>query len=130
MVKTKGSKLSSQQRRKLLKLLTYGKVNGKPTCYQDYKRVLKGELSPEAVMGSSGLQAYKVKPYLKENKLIPVPPKAVTGIDTKADHSKYGGIEEYAHEKTQNLLDAGVERVLGIFRGTKKVMVAEKEKNG
>ncbi|HIQ49309.1 MAG TPA: Uma2 family endonuclease, partial [Aquifex aeolicus] len=132
-----------------------------------------GELPPEAVMGSSGIQAYliillikfllnkldeekfillsnelgflykkgswrnldiaifekeKVKPYLMQDKFIPVAPKVVIEVDTKADLSRYGGIEEYAHEKTQDLLDAGVEKVIWIFTKTKKVMIAEKGK--
>jgi len=170
-VKSKENKLSSQQRRNLLKLLTYEKVNGKPIYYRDYKKVLKGKLPPEAVMGSSGFHAYlimlliklllskideekfiilsnelgflykkgswrnldiaifekeKVKPYLMQDKLIPVAPKVVIEVDTKADLSRYGSFEEYAYEKTQDLLDAGVEKVIWIFTKTKKVMVAEK----
>ena len=165
--------LSEEERKKLLKVLTYEKVRGKPIYYRDYKKVLKGELPPEAVMGSSGLQAYlimllikfllsqldeekfillsnelgflygkgswrnldiaifereRVKPYLMQDKLIPVPPKVVIEIDTKADLSRYGSFEEYVHEKTQDLLDAGVEKVIWIFTKTKKVMVAERGK--
>ncbi len=164
-------KLTKEEKRRLLKALVYEKVNGKPIYYRNYKKVLKGELPPEAVMGSSGLQAYlvmllikfllgeldekkftllfnelgflykkgswrnldiaifereKVKPYLLQDKLIPVAPKVVIEIDTKADLSKYGSMEEYAYEKTQDLLDAGVEKVIWIFTKTKKVMIAEK----
>ena len=174
MVKTAGKKkLSKEEKKKLLKLLTYEKVNGKPIYYRDYKRVLRGEIPPEAVMGSSGIQAYliiliieyllktldlnryillsnevgfkflkgswrnldiaifereKVKPYLTENKLIPVPPLVVIEVDTKADLTKYGSMEEYAYEKTQDLLNAGVERIIWIFTRTKKVMIAERGK--
>jgi len=164
-------KLSKEKRKSLLKVLTYEKVKGKPIYYRDYKKVLKGELPPEAVMGSSGFQAYlimllikfllskvdeekfiilsnnlgflykkgswrnlniaifekeKVKPYLMQDKLIPVAPKVVIKVDTKADLSRYGSLEEYAYEKTQDLLDAGVEKVVWIFTKTKKVMIAEK----
>ena len=173
IVKSQEFKLSSQQRRNLLKLLTYEKVKGKPIYYRDYKKVLKGELPSEAVMGSSGFQAYlimlliklllskideekfiilsselgflykkgswrnldiaifekeKVKPYLMQDELIPVAPKVVIEVDTKADLSRYGSLEEYAYEKTQDLLDAGVEKVVWIFTKTKKVMIAEKSK--
>ena len=169
----KRNKLSKEEKRQLLKILTYEKVNGKPIYYRNYKKVLKGELPPEAVMGSGGLQAYliilllkfllkrlderkyivlsnelgflykkgswrnldialfereKVKPYLLEDKLIPVPPKVVIEIDTKADLSKYCCLEEYVQEKTQDLLDAGVEKVIWIFTKTKKVMIAERNK--
>ncbi|WP_461831632.1 Uma2 family endonuclease, partial [Aquifex sp.] len=169
----KSKKLSKEKRKALLKALIYEKVNGKPIYYRDYRKVLKGELPPEAVMGSSGIQAYliillikfllnkldeekfillsnevgflykkgswrnldiaifekeKVKPYLMQDKFVPVAPKVVIEVDTKADLSRYGGIEEYAHEKTQDLLNAGVEKVKWIFTKTKKVMVAEKGK--
>ena len=165
----KKGKLSKEEKRQLLKILTYEKVNGKPIYYRDYKKVLKGELPPEAVMGSSGLQAYlirllvefllkvldrkkyeilfnelgflykkgswrnldiaifereKVKPYLLKDKLIPVPPKVVIEIDTKADLSKYCCLEDYVYEKTQDLLNSGVEKVIWIFTKTKKVMIA------
>ncbi len=165
---------SKEERKRLLKLLTYEKANGKPIYYRDYRRVLKGELPPEAVMGSSGIQAYlimllikflldqldenrflllsselgflykkgswrnldiaifekeKVKPYLLEDKLIPVAPKVVIEVDTKADLSRYRSFEEYVHEKTQDLLDAGVEKVIWIFTRTKKVMEAERGKD-
>ena len=167
----KSKKLPKEERQKLLKALVYEKVNGKPIYYRGYREVLSGKLPLEAVMGSSGLQAYlimlliefllshlnrkkfvilsnevgflykrnswrnldiaifereKVKPYLLEDKLIPVPPKVVIEVDTKADLSKYCCLEEYAHEKTQDLLNAGVERVIWIFTKTKKVMVATK----
>ncbi len=162
---------SKEEKRGLLKILTYERVRGKPIYYRDYRKVLKGELPPEAVMGSSGLQAFiikvfvefllsvlnkkkyeilfnelgflygkgswrnldiaifekeKVKPYLLQDKLIPVPPKVVIEVDTKADLSRYRSLDEYVHEKTQDLLDAGVEKVIWIFTRTKKVMVAEK----
>ena len=174
MLKTKGKKkLSPEEKKALLKILTYEKVNGKPIYYRNYKKVLKDELPPEAVMGSSGIQAYlvrllvaflfqvldlrkyevlfnevgfrykkgswknlgiaifereKVEPYLFSEKLIPVAPKVVIEVDTKADLSKYGSVEEYAYEKTQDLLDAGVEKVIWIFTRPKKVQIAEKGK--
>jgi len=59
------SRLSSEERRELLKILTYEKVNGKPIYYRDYRKVLKGELPPEAVMGSSELQAVIIAIILK-----------------------------------------------------------------
>ena len=165
---------SKEERRRLLKLLTYEKVNGKPIYYRDYRKVLKGELPPEAVMGSSGIQAFlikvlvefllsildreryeilfnelgflykkgswrnldiaifekeKVKPYLLEDKLISVAPRVVIEVDTKADLSRYRSFEEYVHEKTQDLLDAGVEKVIWIFTRTKRVMKAERGKD-
>ena len=58
--KVEKKKLSKEERKNLLKALTYEKVNGKPIYYRNYEKVLKGELPLEAVMGSSGLQAYLI----------------------------------------------------------------------
>ncbi len=44
-------------RKKLLEVLTYEVVDGKPIYYRGYKEVLKGKKQPEEVMGSSTLQA-------------------------------------------------------------------------
>lgn len=70
----------------------------------------------------------KVKPYLMQNEFIPVVPKVVIKVDTEADLSRYGGVEEYVHEKTQDLLDADVEKVIWIFTKPKKVMITKKGK--
>ncbi len=166
-------KLSKEEKKKLLKILTYEKVRGKPIYYRNYRKVLEGELPPEAVMGSSGLQAYivrlivefllkvldtdeyevlfnelgflyrrgswrnldiaifekeKVKPYLLQNKLIPVAPKVVIEVDAKADLSRYGSFEEYMYEKTQDLLNVGVEKVIWYITKVKKVFIAQKGK--
>ena len=162
--------LSKEEKKKLLKLLTYEKVKGKPIYYKDYKKVLKGELPPEAVMGSSELHAillalivhflveklgknyivaagelsfytssnsirnldiaiYKrdeiKKPQPKYTKKTPL---VVIEIDTKADLSRYSSFEEYMYEKTQELLDAGVKKVIWFITKVKKVMVAEQGK--
>ena len=45
-------------RKKLLEVLTYEVVDGKPIYYCGYKEVLKGRKQPEEVMGSSTLQWY------------------------------------------------------------------------
>lgn len=55
-----------------------------------------------------------------------IPPKLVIEIDTKADLEDYGLVESYAYEKTQELLDSGVEKVIWIFTKPKKVLIAEK----
>ena len=57
-----------------------------------------------------------------------IPPKVVIEVDTKADLRDYASIEDYAFEKTQDLISAGVERVIWIFTKTRKVMIAEKGK--
>ena len=165
------SALSSEERRKLLKVLTYEKVNGKPVYYRDYRKVLKGELPPEAVMGSSELRAviiaiilkylFKTLPddyiiltnelgfiyapksfrsldiavYTKKDLLKPQDkytkktPIVVIEIDTKADLSRYIGLEEYIYEKTQGLLDAGVQKVIWYITKVKKVLVAQRQRD-
>ena len=166
-------KISTPLKSELLEKLTYEMVNGKPIYYRNYERVLKGELPPEAVMGSSGLQAFiislilrylfgvlpkdyvvlsnevgfyikkgtwrnldiaiyereKVKPFLTAEKFIPIPPKVVIEVDTKADLRNYSTFEEYMFEKTQELLDAGVEAVAWYITRVKKVFFAERGKD-
>ncbi len=70
----------------------------------------------------------KVKPYLKENKLIPVAPEVVIEIDTKADLRKFDNPQDYFHRKTQDLLDSGVKKVIWIFTKDKKIWIAENKK--
>ncbi|WP_461832279.1 Uma2 family endonuclease [Aquifex sp.] len=165
------SALSSEERRKLLKVLTYEKVNGKPVYYRDYRKVLKGELPPEAVMGSSELRAviiaiilkylfktlpddyiiltnelgfiyapksfrsldiavYKKRDLLKpQDKYTKKTPIVVIEIDTKADLSGYISLEEYIYEKTQGLLDAGVQKVIWYITKVKKVLVAQRQRD-
>jgi len=164
-------KISQEERKKLLKLLTYEKVRGKPIYYRDYEKVLRGELPPEAVMGSSELHALLVAlivAFLKEklgkdfavtagelgfiyaprsfrsldiaifkkqdllnptDKYTKKVPLVVIEIDTKADLSKYGSFEEYMYEKTQDLLNAGVQKVIWFTTKVKKITEAEKGKN-
>ncbi len=171
---TKGRKLSEEDKNSLLKLLTYEKVRGKPIYYNNYQKVLKGELLPEAVRARTLLQAYlltqvmfslskaldmeryyilpgeirfhfrrgswrsidlavfekeKIEPFIFQEKPLSVAPKVAVQIETKADLSRYGNIEEYAHEKTKDLLDGGVERVVWIFTKTKRVLLAEEGKD-
>ncbi|MCX7760071.1 MAG: Uma2 family endonuclease [Hydrogenothermaceae bacterium] len=63
-----------------------------------------------------------------DNKYVKTPPEVVIEIDTKADLKKYGDMLNYMKEKTQDLLDAGVKRVIWLTTSDKKVMVAEKGK--
>ncbi len=71
------------------------------------------------------------KKILKEGlneRYAKTPPEVVIDIDTKADLRKYGDFMNYAREKTQDLLDAGVKRVIWYTTFDKKVMFAEKDK--
>ncbi len=174
MLKTdERKKLSPEEEKALLKILTYEKVNGKPIYYRNYKKVLKGELLPEAVRARTALQAFlltqimffliealgtkryltlpgelrfyykknswrsidigifereKFEPFILSDKPLTAPPKVAIQIDTKADLSRYSNLKEYTYEKTQDLLDAGVEKVVWIFTRPKKVLIAEKGK--
>ena len=69
----------------------------------------------------------KVKDHLLQDKHIPVPPEVVIEIDTKADLTKYG--YNYINEKTDDLLNFGVKKVIWILTKTKKVMIAESNKD-
>jgi len=62
------------------------------------------------------------------NKYTKTPPEVVIEIDTKADLRKYGDMLSYMKEKTQDLLNAGVKKVIWYTTDDKKVMVAEKGK--
>ena len=71
------------------------------------------------------------KKLLKEgidNKYAKTPPEIVIEVDTKADLRKYGDFMNYMREKTQDLLNAGVKKVIWYTTFDKKVMVAEKDK--
>ncbi len=69
-----------------------------------------------------------VKKELFSAKYVKVPPKIVIEVDTKADLKQYGDILGYLTEKTDDLLKAGVEKVIWILTDTQKVMVAEQGK--
>ncbi len=172
---SKKKQLTNKKRvyKRVPKELIYEMRKGSPIYYRDYDKVLKGELPIEAVMGSSGLQAWlvdlvvtflksvlnnkkykilynevgykfaprswynlniavwdkeKVKPYLKQEKLIPVAPKVVIEVDTKADLRKFDNPQDYFHRKTQDLLNSGVEKVIWIFTKDKKAWIAEQKK--
>jgi hypothetical protein len=59
-------------------------------------------------------------------KYLHIAPKVIIEIDTKADVSDFNTSMDYYTTKTQNLLDFGVERVIWIFTGAKKIMTATK----
>ena len=51
--------------KKVPRALIYEKRNGKPIYYQNYQKVLSGELPLEAVMGSGYLQALIIELLLR-----------------------------------------------------------------
>ncbi len=69
-----------------------------------------------------------VRPYWREDKWVDVPPLVAIEVDTKASLQHYGDFFSYVLEKTQDLLDAGVRRVIWVSTKDRKVLVAEPEK--
>ena len=160
----------NERREKLLKLLTYEVVDGRPIYYRGYKDVLEGKKQPEEVMGASFLHGrlvillgaflrerlkgryvvsggelgylikggwrnldvavfrYEdVKDKLESENYIDVPPVLVVEINVRAEVESE---MEYVLKKSGDLLKSGVERVVWIFTGPRKVMVFERGKGG
>ncbi len=77
------------------------------------------------------IAVFKKEKLLEEGideKYVKTAPEVVIEIDTKADLRKYRDFMHYMMEKTQDLLDAGVKKVVWITTHNRKVMVAEKGK--
>ena len=169
--KPKAAKEKRDKRReRLLKLLTYEVVDGKPIYYRGYRDVLAGKKTPEEIMGASVLHArlvakitawldrvlgdsyvvmsgelgylieggwrnldvalfrYEdVKDKLESENYIDVPPVLVVEINVRAEVESE---MEYVLKKSEDLLKSGVERVIWIFTGPRKVMVFERGKGG
>ncbi len=70
----------------------------------------------------------KLKKEKLDQKYVKTPPEIVIEVDTKADLRKYGDFMNYMREKTNDLLNAGVKKVIWFTTFDKKVMVAEKNK--
>ena len=58
-----------------------------------------------------------------------VPPKVAIEIDTKADMTRFDIEMDYYQQKTTQLLDFGVEKVIWIFTKSEKVWVAKPDKD-
>ena len=69
------------------------------------------------------IKASKVKQL--DDKYLHVAPELVIEIDTKADLSEIKNPLGYYQEKTDELLNFGVQKVVWIFTDTRKVMMAE-----
>lgn len=65
-----------------------------------------------------------LKDIPKVNKYLEVPPEIVIEIDTKADLEDIQNPLGYYHEKTDQLLNFGVDKVIWIFTDTRKIMIA------
>jgi Uma2 family endonuclease len=105
--------------------------------------VLIAHLSEKYVptVGEQGLQLGKktnraadIAVFKKENFVFTteystLPPDVVIEIDTKAHIEPEQSDVNYYNRKTQQLLDFGVQKVIWIFTGDQKVMVAEAGKD-
>ncbi len=76
-----------------------------------------------AIIKTSILENIKSK-----EKYLTIPPEIVIEIDTKAELKEIKNPLSYYHEKTDELLNFGVKKVIWIFTETEKVMVAQKNK--
>lgn len=59
-----------------------------------------------------------------ENKYLHIPPEIAIEVDTKADLENFTTAMDYVYEKTDDLLEFGVRKVIWIFTSSRKVMVA------
>lgn len=75
------------------------------------------------------IEKEQLKGVKKTNKYLNVAPKIIIEIDTKAALEEVKDSFGYFHKKTDELLNFGVERVIWIFTDSKKIMVAEKNKD-
>lgn len=62
------------------------------------------------------------------NKYINVSPKVVIEIDAKAEVAEISDTSSYYNEKTEQLLDFGVEKVIWIFTDSKRTLIATQKK--
>ncbi len=68
----------------------------------------------------------KLREVQFNNEYAKIPPKVVIEVDTKADMENFESVEQYYHQKTDQLLRFGVERVVWVFTAEpRKIMVAE-----
>lgn len=67
----------------------------------------------------------QLKDIPKNNRYLEIAPKVVIEIDTKASLKEVNNPLGYYQEKTDQLLDFGVQKVVWIFTDTKKVLIAQ-----
>ncbi len=147
--------------------LVYETLNGRPLYYKDYKDVLSGQKTPEAIMGSRSLQAILVslihgylfgkvdrkKYFLATNEAglhvdrgsnfandvaiydregltlgdsyFQASPNVVIEVDIRVDLEGFAAQGQgYMYEKTEKLLEFGVEQVIWITTQPRKIFVA------
>lgn len=67
----------------------------------------------------------KLKNVPLDNKYLEIAPEIVIEIDTKANLEEIKNPLGYYQEKTDQLLNFGVKKIIWIFTDTKKIMIAE-----
>ena len=158
-----------KRRQRVPAVLIYETLNGRALYYRGYKEVLARKKTPEAIMGSSSLQAILVSIihgflfgqidrkkyflatneaglhvdhgsnlandiaiYEKEgltlsNSYFQTPPQVAIEIDIHIDLEGFIAQEQsYIYEKTELLLNFGVERVIWITTQPRKIFVASR----
>ena len=97
----------------------------------DKYRIMSNEIGLKFTKGSwraADLVIYeksKLKGIAIDNKYLEVAPEVVIEIDTKANLAEIENPLGYYQEKTAQLLEFGVQKVIWIFSDTQKVMIAE-----
>ncbi len=78
---------------------------------------------------AADIAIFKKKNFVFTTEYSKLPPEVVIEIDTKA-HIEAGKTDvNYYNRKTQQLLDFGVKKVIWIFTGEQKIMVAEADQD-
>lgn len=70
----------------------------------------------------------RVKKELFSKKYVKTAPKVVIEVDTKAELKASDDILAYVTEKTDDLLNAGVEKVIWILTESENILIAEPDK--
>lgn len=97
----------------------------------DKYRIMSNEIGLRFSKGSwraADLVIYeksKLKGVPIENKYLEIAPEVVIEIDTKANLEEISNPLGYYQEKTAQLLNFGVKKVIWIFSDTQRVMIAE-----
>ncbi len=66
---------------------------------------------------------------MEYNQFVPIAAEVVIEIDTKADLRKFSSPIDYFVENTEDLLQAGVKKVIWLFTKVKKIWLEEKGKD-
>ncbi len=97
-----------------------------PDTYQVFTNEL-GVIYEKGNWRALDIAVYKkeaLKDVPLENKYLRIPPELVIEIDTKADTENFTTTMDYVYEKTDDLLNFGVKKVIWVFTSSKKIMVA------